>query len=144
MMDPVTIVVLGEPTAWAQNSNPNAVGVQVRYRPIPAKQKNAFASLRAAAQVAMLGQKAQLFDCPLRWDMLAERAIPQSWSKTKREAAIRGEILPAIRPDLTKILRLAEDAFKSVVYTDDARICEQHNRKRYGVQPKLVITVSQA
>lgn len=142
-MKPVTIAILGEPVPWAQNSNPNAVREGVRYRPIPQKQKNAFAVIRFAAVQAMQESGNQEpFDGAVKLTLLAERPIPKSFSKKKRDAAIRHEIWPKGKPDLSKYLRLCEDAIKGVVYTDDARICGHENWKWYGIQPKTVITIT--
>ena len=41
---PVTITVAGEPVGFARNVSPRAVGGAIKYRPIPARQKNAFAA----------------------------------------------------------------------------------------------------
>jgi Holliday junction resolvase RusA-like endonuclease len=74
--------------------------------------------------------------------MCAEIPIPDSWSKKRKERAIRGEEWPVTTPDLKNILWLAEDALKMVVYKDDKLICKHNNIKRYSVQPKIVITVA--
>lgn len=39
---------------------------------------------------------------------------------------------PAVRPDVTKLLRAVEDACTGIVWRDDAQIIEQHATKRYG------------
>lgn len=39
---------------------------------------------------------------------------------------------PAVRPDVTKLLRAVEDACTGVVWRDDAQVVEQHATKRYG------------
>jgi len=78
----------------------------------------------------------------LDFTMCAEIPIPDSWSKKRKERAIRGEEWPVTTPDLKNILWLAEDALKMVVYKDDKLICKHNNIKRYSVQPKIVITVA--
>ena len=82
-----------------------------------------------------------MFDEPLKLEMLAEFAIPATWSRKNKARAIAGEIRPGKRPDLSNTLKLAEDSLNGVVFRDDSLICEHHTRKVYGVQPKLVITV---
>ena len=108
--------------------------------------KARFASdtLRKVAQQEMLSNKQQMFNGPVKLELACELFIPVSWSKKKRMAAIRREILPEVKPDLSNILKLAEDAFKQIVWRDDSLVVEQHTRKYYGEQPKIVITVSEA
>jgi len=145
--DPVTIVLLGEPVPWAR-----AAGGKSRKLFTPTKQRNNAATLRMAAQQAMEEIPAQRsavpgvplpFDVPVRLDLLAELAIPTSWSGRMKARAICGELKPGTKPDLSNIVKQVEDALKGVVYRDDARITELSARKIYGVQPKLVITISQ-
>ena len=50
---------------------------------------------------------------------------------------------PAVRPDVTKLLRAVEDACTGVVWRDDAQIVEQHAVKRYGEPAAVVVTVGE-
>lgn len=43
---------------------------------------------------------------------------------------------PKVKPDLTKLLRAAEDAFKGIVWTDDQRVVAQLTRKLYPLDPR--------
>ena len=133
MTGAVTIVLLGKPVPGSR--------AQSKYRWIPKNQQHAMDQIKLAASDAM--QDREMLAGPLAWTMLAEIPIPNSWSNKKKQQAILGELLPATTPDLKNLLWLAEDALKSVVYSDDKLICEHHNRKRYSQQPKLVITVEQ-
>src|SRR5215472_2312954 len=67
--DPVTVVLLGEPVAWARTriSNKGALFT-------PTRQRNNAAALQLAAQQAMNGRAP--FDCPIRLDLQAEFSIP--------------------------------------------------------------------
>ena len=133
--DPVTITLLGEPVAWARTR------LGSRCIPFtPARQRTNAATLRLAAQEAM---KSRLpFDCAVRIDLQIEFSIPSSWSRKKQAAAMRGEVRPGKRPDLSNIAKQIEDAFNTVVFRDDALIVEYGLlRKVYSNQPKLVVTV---
>ena len=83
-----------------------------------------------------------LFTDPVRLELTCEVAIPKSWSKKQQQRALCGEIRVTTRPDLTNMLKLAEDALKGVVWRDDSLVDEQQTKKRYSAQPKVVITVS--
>ena len=48
---------------------------------------------------------------------------------------------PTTKPDVTKLVRAAEDALTGVVWADDAQIVRQRAEKRYG-NPGLVVTVT--
>jgi Holliday junction resolvase RusA-like endonuclease len=69
---------------------------------------------------------------------------PRSHYRTGRNAALlRGDApaYPAGRPDLTKLVRAAEDALKGVVWADDGQVVGQGNRKVYGEKPGVRICV---
>jgi Holliday junction resolvase RusA-like endonuclease len=144
MQDPVTIVLLGAPVPWAR-----AQGGRSTRLFTPTKQRNNAATLRLAARDAMraplgdgLAYLRGPFTVPVRLDVLAEFEIPKTWSKRNRAAALTGKIRPGKRPDLSNVIKQIEDAINGVVFTDDALIVEIRARKVYGIQPKVVITVS--
>lgn len=138
MIEPVTVILFGEPVAWAR-ARLGQRGVPFT----PPRQRNNAATLRLAAQEAMAGRLP--FDCAVRLDMTAEFGISASWSKRKQAAALAGEVRPTKRPDLSNILKQIEDAFNAVVFRDDALIVEYGLvRKVYSQTPKLVVTVSEA
>ena len=132
--EPVTVIMLGEPVAWARAAG----GRNVRLF-TPTKQRNNAATLRMIAMQEMRGR--QPFDCPVVGFVTAELPIPQSWSKKKQEAALRGEIWPGKKPDLSNILKQIEDALNGIVFRDDALIVRYDLLvKRYSTQPKIVAT----
>jgi Holliday junction resolvase RusA-like endonuclease len=145
-VEPVTIVLLGQPVPWAR------AGSKGGHRFTPAKQRNNAATLRIMAQEAMrlpacmidpLGQREKpMFIEPVRVEILAEMQIPASWSKKKQTLAMVGKVMPSGKPDLSNIVKQVEDALNGVVFRDDALVVMLHASKRFGMQPKLVITVS--
>lgn len=48
---------------------------------------------------------------------------------------------PAVRPDVTKLLRAVEDACTGIVWRDDAQVVEQYARKQYGEPAAVTVTV---
>ena len=58
--------------------------------------------------------------------------IPSSWSKWKREAATRGEILPTGVPDVDNVVKAISDAMNKIVYRDDGQVCTVDAVKLYA------------
>ncbi len=135
LRDPVTIVLLGRPVP----SNPARRGAN-GFRFVPKKQTDAVAAIRLAAQDAMNGQP--MFEGPVAIEFRAEIPVPKSFSKRKHYDAVLGLVWPTKKPDLKNLAALAEDAMKTVVYSDDNRVCRHSSVKVFGLQPKVVITVS--
>jgi Holliday junction resolvase RusA-like endonuclease len=127
----VTIMLLGKPVPGTR--------AQSKYRWIPKNQQHAMDQLRVAASDAMKDRP--MLTGPLLFLMLAEIPIPSSWSKKKQREASMGTVWPTVTPDLKNLLWLAEDACKSVVYSDDKLICKHITMKRYSLQPKIVLTI---
>jgi Holliday junction resolvase RusA-like endonuclease len=135
---PITVSLLGIPCAFARMRIAARTGAHF----VPAPQRNAMAALRIEAANTMLHMGAAVLDEPLQLELLAEMPIPASWSKRKRTDAILGILRPTGRPDLDNVYKLMADAFNGVVFRDDALIVTMRCRKIYGIQPKLVVTVS--
>jgi len=132
---PVTVVLLGHPTAWAR-SRPRPGGGYIN----PQKQRDHTTALQVVAMQEMAGRRP--FDEPLRMDIEAQFEIPPSWSRRRREGALRGDERPAKKPDLSNILKQIEDAFNGIIFRDDALIVEYGRaRKVYSDQPKVVVTI---
>jgi Holliday junction resolvase RusA-like endonuclease len=137
MTDPVTVILLGEPVAFAR-SRISRTGAHFT----PAKQRNTMAALRIEAQQAMRDHGALMFDEPLRMDLRAEFQIPKSMAKRDKPLALIGTIRPGKKPDIDNLYKLAADALNTIVFRDDALIVEAALSKVYSGQPKLIITVT--
>lgn len=137
MTEAITVTLHGEPVAWAR-ARLGARGIHFT----PPKQRNNGAALRLAAREAM-GTHLP-FECPVRIDLTAEMAIPQSWSGKKQRLAETGEIMPGKKPDIDNLYKMAADAMNGIVFRDDALIVEASLRKVYSRQPKLTVTIEPA
>jgi Holliday junction resolvase RusA-like endonuclease len=126
-MRSVTVVLTGPQVGYA------------RSRYTPARQRNKVAELQQAAERKMNGES--LLEGPLCVDFLVEFEIPRSWSK-KKQVLMMGAPAPR-KPDYDNLMKLVTDAFNKVVYRDDAHVTDVAFLKRYGLQPKIVITVSE-
>ena len=77
---------------------------------------------------------------PVRAVIRIIQAVPKSWSKKKREAALVGKLAPTTRNgDLDNIAKSILDALNECVYADDAQVTTLMITKRYGEQPKAII-----
>lgn len=134
-MTPVTIIIDGPAVA---KGRPRMTRKGFAYTPAATRKYEAHG--RLAAQLAMDGRPP--IDAPARMVALVELPIPASWSKRRRAAAITGSIHPVTRPDLDNYVKAALDALIGIVLTDDSLVVELEARKRYGVDPKIVLTVT--
>lgn len=66
---------------------------------------------------------------------------PASWSKSKRQDAIDGKILPEVKPDLDNCAKIVMDACNGIVYLDDKQVVDLHISKRYGMIEEVVMRV---
>ena len=132
--DPITVVIAGPPVAKAR---PRATRRGFVYTPAHTRKFEAHG--RLAAQLAM-GDRRPI-EGPVRLELLAELPIPASWSQKKRASAVTGDVLPISRPDLDNYVKSGLDSINEIVIRDDCQIVEVRARKRYGVAPKLVLTV---
>lgn len=107
----------------------------------PAKTRNFENDLRSAASQAM-GKRPPL-DCAVRMVIYADMPVPQSWSEKKKQAALRGEILPTTKPDWENIAKTT-DALNQVVFVDDKQVVDGRVIKRYAEIPSLRVEVSRA
>lgn len=83
----------------------------------------------------------QLLRGPVEMHLTFYMPIPKHTSATKRQAMLNNVIKHGIRPDLSNMQYLIENALSGVVYVDDSQICRCMHEKRYGEHPKTVIKV---
>lgn len=67
--------------------------------------------------------------------------IPKATSKARADQMQRRIMLPITRPDVDNLAYLVTNALKTIVYTDDSQICEQHIYKVYDANPRTEIIV---
>jgi Holliday junction resolvase RusA-like endonuclease len=79
-------------------------------------------------------------DIPIIVEAVFAKSIPKSWSKKKREAALRGEILPTSRPDVDNYLKTL-DALIGLAYEDDSQIVQTIAEKKYAENPYVEIRI---
>jgi len=79
---------------------------------------------------------------PVRAEIVIDLPVPASWSGTRHNAALRGEIRPTTRPDADNYCKSAMDAINNIVVSDDSMIVDLVVSKRYAAVPQLAITIT--
>ena len=69
--------------------------------------------------------------------------MPQSWSKKRKEAALKGFEAPTKKPDWDNLGKAVSDALNGVIFKDDSQIVSAHVRKIYSAVPGVDIYVSE-
>lgn len=134
MSERVEFVVPGTPVAWARAR----LSGRTHYtEPRVAAYKHAVGLL---ARAAMAGR--QPFGGPVSLHVRAFFAVPKSWPRRRREAALAGEITPTGKPDWDNVGKAISDALNGVVYVDDAQVSSGVVEKAYGATPHVVVQVS--
>jgi Holliday junction resolvase RusA-like endonuclease len=82
-----------------------------------------------------------LLEGALHVQVSAYFAVPQSWSTTKRAAALTGAIRPTKRPDLDNVVKVL-DALNGVIWRDDAQVISGVIDKHYSDRPRLRVEVA--
>jgi len=67
--------------------------------------------------------------------------IPASWPAWRRALALSGAAVPACKPDLDNLMKLAKDALNEVLWVDDAQIVGVVATKCYGDRPSTRVVV---
>lgn len=112
-----------------------------------AKRSKPWRAVVAAAAVdafTVVGNADGLLDGPLALEVDFYVARPRGHYGTGRNARqLRpsAPTYPAVRPDLTKLLRALEDALTGIVWRDDAQVVTQTARKWYGVPERAEVRV---
>jgi len=78
---------------------------------------------------------------PVAIDLWFYLPIPKSWPKYRKAKADQ-EIMPhSVRPDLSNLVKLVEDAAESILYDDDKQIVSIRTNKHYSPQPRTEIVM---
>lgn len=81
-------------------------------------------------------------DTPITMRLLFVRAIPQSWPRKRREAALAGTVRPIGKPDLSNLCKSVEDAMNGVIFYDDSAIVTTVQDKVYGDRPRVEVVLT--
>lgn len=99
-------------------------------------------AIRAAYNYSCKGIKFE-DKVPLRVDIKAFFKVPESDSKNKTNAKLKGYIRPTKKPDGDNIMKAVCDALNGLAYNDDAQIVECSISKRYAKVPYVYVEISE-
>lgn len=98
--------------------------------------------ISASGRKAMQQRGLDPFEGPLVMDMCAFMPVPDSWPAWRREAALKGLIVPTVKPDFDNLMKTV-DGLNGVCFTDDVQIIGVTFDKYYSDQPSLLITLTE-
>lgn len=78
-------------------------------------------------------------DKPIAMSIEIHMEIPKSFSKTKREKALKKEIRPTVKPDVDNVMKNICDALNGVAYPDDKQICDNRGQKIYDEHSYVIV-----
>lgn len=84
------------------------------------------------------------YDGAVSVSITAVYGVPKEYSRARQMQALMGRLMPQTKPDIDNICKAVCDALNGLAYGDDRQITELAVNKRYGIEPKLIITVREA
>lgn len=84
---------------------------------------------------------ARPLESPVVVKIHAAIAIPLSWSKKRREAALRDEVYPTGRPDIDNYIKAIFDGMNGAAFLDDSQVVSLECSKFYGETPGVIVEV---
>lgn len=90
--------------------------------------------------------KDALWDSNIDCNPMAGRHVPVAlvidFYMERPESCPKRRLLPAVRPDLDKLLRSTLDALTEIVYEDDGQVVDVSARKYYGDPERVEVSVT--
>lgn len=137
----IALTVYGNPVAQGRPRFSRQGGFVKAYDPEKSKAYKSLIRLELQPLLSRPGFTPVDRDCRLRLKVF--RAIPNSFSKKKREAAINGEIRPTTKPDTDNYVKGVLDALNKTVLKDDSVVCEIQAVKLYSDRPRIEIVLEE-
>ena len=82
---------------------------------------------------------------PLEGALIAEiyvfKAVPKSWPKKRRDAAIFGIERPTSRPDTDNYCKIILDALNGLAYADDSQVVKLISEKTYAETDRTFVSI---
>lgn len=151
MAERILIIIPGEPQAYRERARTfirakpgkrgqpvGSIGVS-SYKP---KHAEDYQAVVRALAIETMRERAPISG-PVRLRIRAYVPIPKSMPKWQQRDARAGRHLPVKRPDLTNLLKLAEDALGEIVWKDDNQVVRlsDDSGRYYSDRPRLELEV---
>lgn len=140
-MDEIYINIPGKPIAKQTHRE----CVKVDWKKHELRRWPYFPQAKEAAEVRKIIQaqyQGALLDSALFVRFVFHLGVPKSWTKTQRNMALDGRILPISKPDASNLAKFYEDCMKGIIYTDDAKIVWVSPIKKYDEQAYTEIYIT--
>lgn len=98
-------------------------------------------SLRAKEAMLKDGLGMYPEDVALTVGITAYFPVPKSWSKSKKERALTGELPHMAKPDIDNVVKAVMDGMSGIVYGDDKQINKLECGKGYSENPRVEVIV---
>lgn len=108
----------------------------------PRKSRDYADAAKLIAKAAMHG--ASPLSGPVAMTVIALMAIPKSWTRKRKSAALAGDLPHTKKPDIDNIAKQALDICNGIVFIDDAQVVSLHTKKAYAEGPCLAVIVDEA
>jgi len=82
-------------------------------------------------------------EAPIKVTVEVIKEPPKSWSKKKKQEAIDGQILAAVKPDIDNYCKAILDGMNGVAFKDDNQIVELNLLKKYGEEHKAIVEIEE-
>ncbi|MBN1574537.1 MAG: RusA family crossover junction endodeoxyribonuclease [Deltaproteobacteria bacterium] len=136
----IQFTVYGEPAAKGRPRAAMGADGRIRGAYTPGKTRVEETNFRAQA---VRVKPERPFEGPVVLEVVFFRGVPRSWSERKKERALSGGILPAVRPDTDNLVKLVKDALNGVFWRDDAQVVKLTAEKRYSDTPRTEVKIEE-
>lgn len=79
-------------------------------------------------------------ESPIEISIKGYYPITKSWSKKKKEEALRQNFIPG-KPDVDNMAKIVLDALNGVVYKDDVLVKNLNVQKEFSLNPRIEVTI---
>lgn len=139
-MEPIRLVIPGEPKAQKRHRSTTINGFIRNYDPSQASKKDFLWTV-------MNNAPAKPIDFPIRMDLFFFFSRPKSHYGTGKNASNLKSSAPRFhttKPDIDNLYKFVTDSLNKVYYRDDSLISEVYTMKIYSEHPRIEIVISPA